>query len=69
MSYTMIEIYNQEIKIGKDKYNFIIEEKLTPGFNRKPKFYTIKKNDKGYLYTTLHQTFYAYKRKLLNEVK
>lgn len=74
--YTMYEIYNQEIKIGKDKYNFIIKEKWIRGWGKKfacgrarPKFYLIKRNDKTVLHTTLHQTWYAKKRKLLNGVK
>ena len=76
MNYTMIEIYNYEVKIGKDKYNFIIEEKWIEGWGRKfavgrvrPKFYSIKKNEQTILSTSLHQTWYAEKRKLLNEVK
>lgn len=68
-NYDMITIYNQEIKVGKDKYNFIIEEKWTPGLRRKPKFYSIKKNNEFWLSTTLHQTWYAERRKLLNGVK
>lgn len=74
--YEMIIIYNQEVKKGKDKYNLIIEEKWINGWGirfacgrRRPKFYSIKKNGQTILSTTLHQTWYAEKRKLLNEVK
>lgn len=68
-NYEMITIYNQEIKKGKDKYNLIIKEKWITGMRRKPKFYSIKKNGETILSTSLHQTWYAEKRKLLNEVK
>lgn len=69
MDFKMIEIYNQKAKINNDTYNFIIEEKWFDNFrlNRKrPKFYTIKRNGKTILSTSLHQTFYSRKRNLLN---
>ena len=65
----MIEIYNKEVKIGKNKYNFIIEEKWITGWGttwargrRRPKFYIIKENGKLILHTSLHQTWYAQRR-------
>ena len=71
MNYKMYEISNKKVKMGKDTYTFIIEEKWFPGkyFRAYPKFYTILKNGEGYLYTTLHQTFYAEKRKILKGVE
>ena len=68
-NYKMITIYNQEVKKGNDKFNLIIEEKWMIGIRRKPKFYSIKKNGETILSTSLHQTWYAEKRKLLNEAK
>lgn len=66
-NYEMIEIFNQEVNIDENKYNYIIREKWITGFRRKPKFYTIMKNGEAILHTTLHQTFYAEKRKLLGK--
>lgn len=66
-NYEMIEIFNQEVNIDKNKYNFIIREKWFVGYGRKPKFYTIMRNGETILYTSLHQTFYAERRKLLGK--
>lgn len=71
MEYKMFEIYNKEIKKGKDKYNFIIEEKWINGWGRRfacgrrrPKFYSIYENGEMILHTSLHQTWYAYRRRI-----
>lgn len=72
MDYEMITIFNQKAKIGNNKYNFIIEEKNVEGWGKKfcvgrakPKFYSIKKNGKTILHTTLHQTFYKERKTIL----
>ena len=76
MDYEMIEIYNRPARVGKDTYNFIIQEKWTPGWGvrfacgrRRPKFYEIKKNGETILSTTLHQTWYAKQRAIEKEAK
>ena len=70
----MYEIFNKEVIINKDKYNFIIEEQHFEEYSRncrlgriRPKFYTIKKNNEIILHTSLHQTFYARKRQIIGE--
>lgn len=71
MDYKMFEVYNKGLKVGKNNYNFIIEEKWIDGWGRRfacgrrrPKFYSIKKNGKLILHTSLHQTWYAEIRKV-----
>ena len=75
MKYKMIIIFNQEVKAKKDKYNFIIREKWIDGWGKRfccgrerPKFYSITKNGKEILNTTLHQTFYARRNKIVKSV-
>lgn len=67
-----IEIYNDKITLGKDTYNFIIKETWFDGWGityskgrTRPKMYEIKKNDETILSTSLYQTFYSYKKKLM----
>lgn len=63
------EIYNKEININKDKYNFIIEEVWYSSNKRnRKKFYMITKNNEDILHTTLHQTWYKYKRDIMKGV-
>lgn len=62
------EIFNKEIIVGKIKYEFIIKEVRFNGVKRRNKFYIIKKNGEIKLHTSLHQTYYAYKRKALKGV-
>lgn len=64
MNYQMIEVYNKEVIRGKEKYNFIIEEKWTLGSRKRRKFYRIKRNGEYILHTTLHQTWYAHRRRI-----
>ena len=59
------EIYNKEIIIGKNTYNFIIEEVRFTGVKRRSKFYIVKKNGETQLHSSLYQPFYAYKKKIL----
>lgn len=59
------EIYNKEIIIGKDTYNFIIEEVRFTGVKRRNKFYIVKKNGETQLHSSLQQQFYAYKKRIL----
>ena len=70
----MIPISRIGMFINKDWYEFIIEEKWMDGYGyrwargrAKPKFYTIKRNNEIVLHTSLHQTFYKYKRDILRE--
>lgn len=67
----ILEVFNQEIKKGKNKYNFIVKEGYMTGWYRtkarRPKFYEIRENGKTILSTSLHQTYYARKRKIIGE--
>ena len=70
----IVEIYNQKVKINNKTYNFIIKEKWVDGWGRKhsvgrtrPKFYEIKENGETILFTSLHQTFYSTKNKIMGK--
>lgn len=67
----ILEVFNQEIKQGKNKYNFIVKEGYMTGWyrskKRRPKFYEIQENGKTILSTSLYQTFYARKKKILGK--
>jgi len=67
----ILEVFNQEVKVGKNKYNFIVKEGYMTGWyrskRRRPKFYEIQENNKTILSTSLHQTYYSYKKRLLGE--
>jgi hypothetical protein len=58
------EIYRKRFIKGKDIYECIIDEVRYPGVRRKAKFYSIEKNGKDMLSTSLHQTWYKYQRDL-----
>ena len=69
----MIEIYHNKIKVNKDTYEFTIEEKVIEGWGvthskgrARPKMYSIKKNNEMLLSTSLHQVYYARKKKILS---
>lgn len=64
MKIETIEIYNKPAKIGGANYNFIIKEVYYLNTRTKAKFYEIKKDGECILYTSLHQTFYKYKKNI-----
>ena len=68
----MIETCRLGRFVNGDWYEFITEEQWIDGYGvtwargrAKPKFYTIKKNDKVILHTSLYQTFNKQKRDIL----
>ena len=68
-NYKKIKIFNKEYKFNNDIYVFVIWEQIFCGGNRLQrranlKTYEIIKNNECILYTSLHQTFYARKRKI-----
>ena len=74
MNYKMIEVSRLGRFVNGDWYEFITEEKWINGFGTtwakgrtRPKFYTIRKNNKDILHTSLHQTFNKYKRDILGK--
>ena len=65
----IIEVFNQKERVGAKKYNFIVKQGYPENWFRSkrtlPKFYEIRENGKIILHTSLYQTYYAYKKRIL----